>query len=783
MSELLPKSHRILEKGRMEFRPFGRETNGERIQDVSGLTVLANLEYLEQAVTRRDGKAAGERTIQELVRSLNDRILDEAYHVTSDFLKNPWNSYSYEFVMFLNEFCVRLSGDPNFHCNLGREKMLSPIVQALGRPFTITQIYKLWPYFAEKFTKGALLSQIVSVTNGRAVMRLQFSERTSRQFGVYFRGCAERICQTIKSAIAEVPALMFGLKAASIQDCCCMGNGAEYCEWIFTWQPQKSRPVIWPMVGLVIGTLMVLVLQIWVPALSTLQAIGMAILPAVGIWLGVTFWNDRREIQEKGNIIQEQLQAAETRHEELREAYLTQEQITLDLKRRIGELTMLHQMGLSLGSSLDREWLIEVGLQAIIKELRYARAMIVFYDGNRALAHDVHIVGVSKDLVEGVRHKTRQITGESGIESKIFKRGVPLLIEDIQEVLPCLDPHFQQVLAQLGTQTFIAVPLKVQNRILGALVADRLDPHSLTFQDMSMLSTLANLMAIALDNANAYAEIEQLNIGLESKVQNRTAELNHINIELKTANERLTELDQLKSQFLSHCSHELRTPLTAIKGFAERMYQDMYGRVSERQQLYLTRINANADRLTRMIADLLDLARIESGTIHLVKTRVVLPELLHEVLEQLQLMAKPKGQTLRLTCSHHSLAIVGDNDRLQQVATNLIHNALKFTPEKGTISVELHQDGPTTIMMVVSDTGPGIPEHVLGNLFEPFFQAHREFDSGSRGLGLGLSIVKNLVDLHGGSIAVESQLGKGTTFRVRFPKEQKSTPDLQEQGL
>ena len=524
---------------------------------------------------------------------------------------------------------------------------------------------------------------------------------------------------------------------------------------------------------------MVFVLRIWVPDLSNFPAIGLAILPAVAVWLGVTFWNDRREIQEKGKIIQEQLQAAETRHEELREAYLTQEQITLDLKRRIGELTMLHRMGLCLGSTFDREWLIEVGLQAIIKELRYARAMIVFYDGNRALAHDVHVVGISHDLVKEVRQKTMPITGEKGIENRIFKEGLPLLIEDIQEVLPCLEPHLQQILAQLGTQTFIAVPLKVKNRILGALVADRLDPHSLTFQDMSMLGTLANLMAISLDNANAYAEIKQFNIGLETKVQERTAELNQVNIELKTANERLTELDQLKSRFLSHCSHELRTPLTAIKGFAECMDQDTHGRLSERQQLYLTRINTNADRLTRMIADLLDLARIESGTIHLVQTRVILPELLHEVLEQLQLMARPKGQTLRLTCSDKSLSLVGDYDRLQQIATNLIHNALKFSPEKGIISVELHHAGFTTIEMVVSDTGPGIPEHVLGNLFEPFFQVHREVEGESRGLGLGLSIVKNLVDLHGGSIAVESQLGNGTTFRVTFPKEQKSTPDLQ----
>jgi signal transduction histidine kinase len=761
----------------MEFRPFGREVNGERIQDVSGLTVLANLEYLEQVVITRDGKEAGEKTIQALVKFLNERIPDGAYHVTPEFLKNPWNSYSYEFVMFLNEVCVRLSGDPNFHCNLGRQKVLSPIVQALGRPFSITQIYKLWPYFAEKFTKGALLPQIVTVTNGRAVMRLQFSERTSRQFGVYFKGCAERICQTIKSAIAEVPALMFGLPSAIIQDRCCMSDGAEYCEWIFTWQPQKSRWMIWPLGGLLLGVVMVLILRTWVPELSHLQAIGIAILPAFIIWSGGILWKNRREIQEKGKIIQEQLQAAETRHEELRGAYLTQEQITLDLRRRIAELTMLHQMGLCLGSTLERETLIEVGLQAITKELRYARAMIAFYDGGGDLAHDVHVVGVSKDLANRVRHQTMPIAEDDGLESRVLKQGMPVLIEDIHEALPCLHPHLQQFIAKLGTKTFIAVPLKVQNRILGALVADRLEPHSLTSQDMSVLSTLANHMAIALDNANAYAEIEQLNIGLESKVHERTVELQQVNVELQTANERLKELDQLKSQFLSHCSHELRTPLTAIKGFAERLFQETQGRVSERQQLCLTRINANADRLTRMIADLLDLARIESGTLHMVQTRVALPELLHEVLEQLHFMAQPKGQTLRLTCPHDSLTIVGDPDRLQQIVTNLVHNALKFTPENGTVSVELCRDSLTTIMMVVSDTGPGIPDHVLCNLFEPFFQAHRDVDRGNRGLGLGLTIVKNLVDLHAGSITVESQLGKGTTFRVTLPREQISTLD------
>jgi signal transduction histidine kinase len=767
----------------MEFRPFGREVNGERIQDVSGLTVLANLEYLQHVVLTHNGKEAADRVIEDLVQSLNECIPDGTYHVTPDFLKNPWNSYSYEFVMFLNEFCVRLSGDPNFHCNLGRHKVLSPIVQALGRPFSITQIYKLWPYFAEKFTKGALLPQIVTVTNGRAVMRLQFSERTSRQFGVYFRGCAERICQTVKSAIAEVPALMFGLQSASVQDRCCMSEGAEYCEWIFTWQPHKSQWTIWNLSGLLLGIVLVVVLWTWVPELSHLQALGMAILPAVIIWFGRTLWKNRREIQEKGKIIQEQLQAAETRHEELREAYLTQEQITLDLRQRVAELTMLHQMGFCLGSTLDRDALIEIGFQAIIKELRYDRAMIVFYDEDRALAHNVRAVGLSKDLANRVRDTTMPISGEDRIESRILKQGMSVFIEDIHEALPCLHPLLQQVVATLGTKTFVAVPLKVQNRILGAVVADRLEPNSLTSQDMSVLSTLANQLAMALDNAKAYAEIEQLNIGLESKVQERTAELQQINVELQTANERLKELDQLKSQFLSYCSHELRTPLTAIKGFAECMFQDTHERMSERQQLCLTRINANTDRLTRMIADLLDLARIESGTIHMGQIRVDLTELLQEVLEQLQIMARPKGQNLQLTCPPDTFTIVGDHDRLQQIVTNLIHNALKFTPEKGTVSVELCRNSLTTIMLVVSDTGPGIPAHVLSNLFEPFFQVHREVDRENRGLGLGLTIVKNLVGLHGGSITVESQLGKGTTFRVSLPREPISILDSQHPRL
>ncbi len=137
MPELLPKSHRILEKGMMEFRPFGQELTGEKIRDVSGITIRANMEYLQELETQKERQVGSDELTLMLVKLLNERIPDPTFHVTAEFLRNPWNSYSYEFTMFLSEFCVDLSSDPNFHFNLGKEKFPPPIIQILGRPFSI----------------------------------------------------------------------------------------------------------------------------------------------------------------------------------------------------------------------------------------------------------------------------------------------------------------------------------------------------------------------------------------------------------------------------------------------------------------------------------------------------------------------------------------------------------------------------------------------------------------------------------------------------------------------
>ncbi|PJA78151.1 MAG: hypothetical protein CO149_05595 [Nitrospirae bacterium CG_4_9_14_3_um_filter_51_5] len=779
---LLPKSHRILERPLMEFRPFGKDLQGATIQDVSGIAIRANLEYLEDSIKDRQGSEAAGAALDTLVALLNERIPDRTYHVTVDFLKNHWNSYSYEFAMFLAEFSVQLSRQDNFHFNLGREKFLSPIIQILGRPFSIAKIYRLFPHFVEKFTKGSLKPKVVSVTNGHAVMRLQFSESTIRQFGPYLRGCAERVCHTTKATVAEVPARMFGRKAATIHDRCCIAEGAPYCEWAFTWEPERQTIWGWILGGVALGLAAFATLKALAPDQPWWVSAGFSLLPLLILPLTRRLWGDRLELQERGKIIQEQLESAEQRHEELREAYLGQEHTLIEIRRRVDELTMLHQLTLQIGATLDRETIIGSGLKAIVGSLPFDHAWAAVWDASRQRFHKIQTEGRSAHWKTLAQDAHIPSTPRDLLHS-LLNTSSPILIEDIQEILSHCHPTTRQILAEAGTKSGFALPLMSQNHPLGVLIVGNTHLKPIPMTEQTLLSTVAHQMAIALDTALAYDEIEALNIGLETKVQERTLDLQRANTDLESANNRLKELDRMKSQFLSHCSHELRTPLTSIKGFTENLLHGMVGPLAERQHLYLTRISVNANRLTRMIADLLDLSRIEAGTVRLAHTSVSLRELLEDVTQELLLLTQTKAQLLTVEITEDNLAVWGDQDRLHQIVTNLVHNAHKFTPEQGRILVKACPAHPDHILLTISDTGPGIPQEAQASLFQPFFQAHRIPEIGTQGLGLGLSIVKQLVELHGGTISVESQPGEGARFRLRLPADRPSTPSPTPQSL
>jgi PAS domain S-box-containing protein len=228
------------------------------------------------------------------------------------------------------------------------------------------------------------------------------------------------------------------------------------------------------------------------------------------------------------------------------------------------------------------------------------------------------------------------------------------------------------------------------------------------------------------------------------------------------------EADRAKSEFVSTVSHELRTPMTSIKGYTDLLYAGAAGTITVEQQRFLGIIKSNTDRLTALINDLLDISRMETGRLRFEPQPLQIGEVIADVVNALAGQAEVKKQLLSYEVIGRLPDIVGDRDRLNQVLTNLVSNAIHYTPEGGEIEVQAYAiEG--TVRVDVRDTGIGIPPEDLGHVFERFYRADHPLVQEQRGTGLGLSIVKMFVEMHGGRIWVESEPDKGSTFTFILP--------------
>lgn len=267
-----------------------------------------------------------------------------------------------------------------------------------------------------------------------------------------------------------------------------------------------------------------------------------------------------------------------------------------------------------------------------------------------------------------------------------------------------------------------------------------------------------------------HEELELLNLGLEKKVEERTGELNKSNLELAEALSRLKALDRMKSDFVSHVSHELRTPLASIKGSVDNMLDGITGMINDKQQQYLFRIKNNTDRLIRLINDLLDISRIESGKIKLRLQAVPIRDIIRDVKESLMPVAKEKDIEFVASDSEwNDLNVKADRDKLSQIFINLLDNAIKFSKTGGRIEIVLSAQNDDFIKASVIDYGMGIPEKDKENIFEKFYQIHSDLEVKAKGTGLGLAITKSLIELHGGKIWVNSKEGEGSDFSFTIP--------------
>jgi signal transduction histidine kinase len=258
-------------------------------------------------------------------------------------------------------------------------------------------------------------------------------------------------------------------------------------------------------------------------------------------------------------------------------------------------------------------------------------------------------------------------------------------------------------------------------------------------------------LGVAIDNINLFEELKE-----------KTAQL-------QTANIQLSEANKHKSQFLANVSHELRTPLNAIIGSTDNVLDRIAGELNEKQARYLARVQTNAEHLNLLIEDLLDLSVIESGKMDIKGKNVSLASLVIEVAESLRPVAEKKSVDLEIGSMDASLTAWADRDRIVQVLNNLIGNAVKFTPPQGKVTVAAERDGNGWVQVSVADTGPGIPPEEADKIFDEFYQIPQAVHPKIKGMGLGLTIAKKLLEMHGGKIWVQSEPGKGSTFFFVLP--------------
>jgi len=266
-----------------------------------------------------------------------------------------------------------------------------------------------------------------------------------------------------------------------------------------------------------------------------------------------------------------------------------------------------------------------------------------------------------------------------------------------------------------------------------------------------------------------YEKISSFSKDLELQVAKRTEELEQKTKELEQANIELKKLDELRSTFLANMSHELRTPLNSIIGYTDLLLDRVDGDITEEQDKSLTKVHNNAKNLLTLINDILDMSRIESGRVELDLRAVDLQDIIQKAVYALEPLINKKRLIIDTDFDERLPLAYADSDRVRQVVTNLLHNAVKFTPEgRITLSARPSQ-APKFVEVCISDTGMGIKEEDLNNLFDMFRPLDLSATRPYGGVGLGLSICKGLVEMQGGNIWVESKYEEGSKFYFTLP--------------
>jgi signal transduction histidine kinase len=413
---------------------------------------------------------------------------------------------------------------------------------------------------------------------------------------------------------------------------------------------------------------------------------------------------------------------------------------TRELAQSVGELRALGEVGQAVSSTLDLQTVLSTIVRHAVQLSGTSGGIIYEYNESTETFHLRASYQMEDEVVEAI--KATPVRLGEGATGRAATTRMPVEIPDILEEREYTGTRARPMLARLGYRSLLAVPLLRDQQIMGALTVWRRTSGNFKAEVVNLLQTFAAQSALAIHNARLFREIQEKGHQLELA-------------------------SKYKSQFLASMSHELRTPMNAVLGYTRMLLMNVYGELPEKVRDVHGRIDKSGRHLLGLINDVLDFSKIEAGQLTLTVNPYSIKDVIQAVVAGTQSLATEKNLVLTTTIPGDLPSASGDERRIAQVLLNLVGNAIKFT-DSGEVRIDVAAKNGD-LLVSVSDTGPGIPETERAKIFDEFRQAEGSITQKKGGTGLGLAIAKRIVELHGGKIWVESEVGKGSKFTFTLP--------------